>query len=162
MRRSFSARAQLPQKKPSLQHSPVDPPSAPPPRRRSGEAGISVVVLTRATNPGGSPQIGWPILSQPHRERVGYRAPPQSAPPNPQFHIHPFLPLQVRNHAKQVLRARIPARSEHPLQARGRNTCRLRQLRKSNRRIDVIAQDSPARYEIAVVEEFTPFVARHH
>jgi len=62
----------------------------------------------------------------------------------------------MRNHPKQILRPRIPARPKHPLQTRRRDLRHLRQLREADRRIDVIPQNRSASRKIAVIDKLQP------
>jgi hypothetical protein len=56
--------------------------------------------------------------------------------------------LQVANHAEQILGLRIAARAEHADKALGRRAGRRAEFFKTDRRLDVVAQDDLAGFNV--------------
>jgi hypothetical protein len=71
--------------------------------------------------------------------------------------VHAFLRLKMSEDAKQVFGRRVAIGPKHPHEAVGRDGCRILQLPKPDRGIDIVAQDRAARLLVAGEPEFDCF-----
>src|ERR1017187_2118601 len=71
--------------------------------------------------------------------------------------VHALLRLKMSEYAKQVLGRRVALRSKHPHETVGGDECRLFQLPKADRGVDIVAQDRAARLLVAGEHEFDCF-----
>ena len=73
---------------------------------------------------------------------------------------HALIPLQKTDNHEKIIRPRVARGPQHPHQALGRDSRCLREFRKTNSRVDVIAQDGLRCGDITGKQGFNAFAEK--